>query len=545
MTTPERSGVSAAGQYSTLSRAPWWQGAVVYQIYTRSFNDANNDGIGDLAGVTEKLDYVRRLGVDAIWLSPIFRSPMADFGYDVSDYNDIDPIFGTMADFEKLIETAHAFGLKIIVDQVYSHTSDQHAWFQESRSDRENSKSDWYVWADAKPDGTPPNNWLSLFGGPAWTWDTRRRQYYFHNFLSEQPDLNFHNEAVRRAILDVARFWLDKDVDGLRLDVANFYYCDAELRDNPPSEAVDETRPYRFQRHVHNRSRPENLAFAEELRSLTDRYTDRMMVAEIGSQSYVARSTEYTEGHRRIHTAYNFLLLENGPLSASLIRDALESWSSDSAWPSWCFSNHDVERVATRWGGRDAPEVFSKLLVCLLLCLRGTIFLYQGEELGLPQAQVPRNSLQDPEGIRFWPHGLGRDGARTPFPWRRVAPHAEFSSVQPWLPVDARHSALAVDAQERNPHSVLNQARQAIAARKACDALKFGSIAFAPSPEPVLQFRREWRGEVIHCIFNLGAEAVQAAVEEEVRDWLMGSSQAARWQDGVFSLPPFGFAVWH
>ena len=524
--------------------APWWQGSVIYQIYPRSFYDASNDGTGDLAGIIAKLDYIRRLGVDAIWLSPIFRSPMADFGYDISDYRDIDPVFGAMADFETLVSAAHAFGLRVIIDQVYSHTSDQHPWFQESRRNRQNSRSEWYVWADASPDGTPPNNWLSLFGGPAWTWDAARQQYYLHNFLSEQPDLNFHNAGVRSAILDVARFWLDKGVDGLRLDVANFYFCDAALRNNPPSDNPDATRPYNYQRHLYDRSLPENLRFAEELRRVTDSYEDRMMVAEIGSESYVARSMEYAEGPGRIHTAYNFQLLESGPLSASLIRETLESWTSDSAWPSWSFSNHDVVRVATRWGGDAAPLAFSRMLIGLLLCLRGTIFLYQGEELGLPQGRVPRAALRDPEGIRFWPHNLGRDGARTPFPWRRNAPHAGFSKVTPWLPGDPVHAALAVDVQEPDSGSVLNAARRAIAARQSSVALKLGSICFEDAPEPVLRFRRQSGSEVVHCVFNLAAEPTRTTVPESPREWLMGNGQDGKLVGRELALPGFGFAAW-
>ena len=544
MSSVGRGNKAAAAGPSDSAAQPWWKGAVVYQIYPRSFKDSNNDGSGDLSGITRKLDYVRSLGVDAIWLSPVFRSPMADFGYDISDYRDIDPVFGTMADFEMLLATAHGLGLKVIIDQVYSHTSERHPWFRESRRDRSNSMSDWYVWADPKADGSPPNNWLSLFGGPAWTWDAGRRQYYLHNFLSEQPDLNFHNEQVRSAILDVARFWLDKGVDGLRLDVANFYFCDPDLTDNPPSGRRDANRPYQFQRHVHDRSRPENLAFAETLRRLTDSYPGRMMVAEIGSASYVERSMEYTNGNRRLHTAYNFLLLENGPLTAALIRNAMESWSSEAAWPSWSFCNHDVERVASRWGGENPPRAFAKMLVCLLLCLRGTIFLYQGEELGLPQARIPREGLRDPEGIRFSPHGLGRDGARTPFPWQSDAAHAGFSDVQPWLGVDARHAELAVDGQEEDTESVLRLSRQAIAARRSNAALTLGTIRFEDTPEPVLHFHREHRVEHVQCLFNLGDEPTSTLLPQKPRQWLMRNLQSTGRTGREITLPGFGFAVW-
>ena len=483
----------------------WWRGGVVYQIYPRSFCDSDNDGVGDLRGVSSKLDYLSSLGVDGVWLSPFFRSPMRDFGYDVSDYRDVDPIFGTLGDFDALLKGAHKAGLKLIIDQVYSHTSDQHLWFKESRSSKDNPKADWYVWADAKPDGGPPNNWISLFGGQAWSWDTRRRQYYMHNFLSEQPDLNFHNPKVRAEILDTAKFWLKRGVDGFRLDVANFYFCDPQLRDNPPKNPKGGyARPYWHQRHVYDRSQPENLGFMEDLRRLTDRYDDRMTVAEIGSDSYIARSIEYTEPGR-LHTAVNFFLLENGPLSARWPLDALEGWTSETAWPSWSFSNHDVVRARTRWGGEDAGDDFARLLMGLLMCLRGTIFLYQGEELGLPQAEVPFEKLQDPEGIRFWPDSLGRDGCRTPMPWRAGAANAGFSDVEPWLPVDPRHDGLAVDKQEKDAASTLNATRGFIAFRRAHKAMRDGALEFLDAKEPVLAFRRRNGDESLICVFNFGA----------------------------------------
>ncbi|MGE0407843.1 MAG: alpha-amylase family glycosyl hydrolase [Amphiplicatus sp.] len=524
----------------------WWRGGVIYQIYPRSFSDSNNDGVGDLPGAAAKLDYLSSLGVDGVWLSPFFRSPMKDFGYDVSDYRDVDPIFGRLADFDRLLAAAHRRGLKIVIDQVYSHTSDQHPWFKESRASRDNPKADWYVWADAKADGGPPNNWISLFGGQGWSWDTRRRQYYQHNFLAEQPDLNFHQPAVRREILDIAKFWLDRGVDGLRLDVANFYFCDALLRDNPPKRAEGGFgRPYQFQRHLHDRSQPENLVFMEALRRLVDRYQDRMTVAEIGSDSYIARSIEYTE-QGRLHTAYNFLLLENGPLTAGLIRDALTSWTSKTAWPSWSFSNHDVVRARTRWGGERASDDFAKMLMGVLLALRGTIFLYQGDELGLPQGEVPFDKLQDPEGRRFWPDNLGRDGCRTPMPWRAAERNAGFSLAEPWLPVDPRQGALAVDRQEKDPQSTLNVVRRLIAFRRAHDALRLGAIDFLDAPSegedgPVLAFRRRSDRESLVCVFNLGAAPVEIALPVKGRALaypLSGVFDGAR-----AALPGFGGLV--
>lgn len=519
----------------------WWRGAVIYQVYPRSFSDANDDGVGDLPGIESKLDYLAALGVDGVWLSPFFRSPMRDFGYDVSDYLDVDPIFGTLSDFDRLLKAAQTKGLKLIIDQVYSHTSDQHPWFKQSRHARTGPKADWYVWADAKPDGAPPNNWISLFGGQAWSWDTRRRQYYMHNFLAEQPDLNFHNSEVRAAILDTAKFWLDRGVDGFRLDVANFYFCDMQLRDNPPRrERGGFARPYQHQRHLYDRSQPENLKFIEDLRGLIDRYPDRMSVAEIASDRPVARSIEYTEPGR-LHTAYNFLLLENGPLTAGLIRSAIESWTSASAWPSWSFSNHDVMRVRTRWGGPDAGEAFAQLLLGVLMCLRGAIFLYQGEELGLPQADVPFDRLRDPEGIRFWPDSLGRDGCRTPMPWTRAAAHAGFSAREPWLPVDPRHVALAVDAQESDPSSTLNLTRRFIRFRREHSALRLGDIAFLDAPEPILAFRRSDNEQSLLAVFNLGAAAVEFALPAGGRALEYGLPGAL--DGGRAALPPWGGLV--
>ncbi|MBD2841898.1 alpha-glucosidase family protein [Erythrobacter rubeus] len=486
------------------SSAEWWKGAVIYQIYPRSFADSNGDGVGDLAGIIDRLGYVADLGVDGIWLSPFFTSPMADFGYDVADYRDVDPIFGTLADFDSFIARAHKLGLKVIVDQVYSHTSDRHEWFRESRTSATNDKADWYVWADAKEDGTPPNNWLSMFGGSAWSWDTSRRQYYLHNFLREQPDLNFHQPAVQDAILDITRFWLDRGVDGLRLDVANNYFHDLELRDNPASGIADGRRPYEFQHHRFNRSRPENLAFLERLRSVIDEYPDRMSVAEIASGSNLERSLEYTQGNSRLHTAYNFHFLESRKPAPGFVEAALEVWNDKDAWPSWSLSNHDVRRVLSRWSdGTETPER-AKMLLALLLSMRGTIFLYQGEELGLPQGDVPFEQLRDPEAIRFWPDNLGRDGCRTPMPWSSEGAFLGFSQEQPWLPVDPRHRTLAADRQDGDAQSVLEYARSLIAYRCASQVLIRGDHVPVQVQNPdAIVFERRLGDERIVCAFNL------------------------------------------
>jgi len=520
----------------------WWQGAAIYHVYVRSFFDSNQDGIGDLAGVTQKLDYIRALGVDGIWLSPFFTSPMQDFGYDVADYYDVDPIFGNLEDFDRLLAAAHARGLKIIIDQVYSHTSDRHPWFRRSRRQRDGEFADWYVWADARPDGTPPNNWLSFFGGPAWSWDTQRRQYYLHNYLSQQPDLNFHNPQVRAAILDVAGFWLARGVDGFRLDVANYYFHDPALRDNPPAGTVGHRRPYHFQKHIYNRSRPENLGFLRRLRELTDRHDGRMTVAEIASDSPIERSIEYTRGGQHLHTAYNFIFLESAKLSAELFRSAIAQWEGQNAWPSWSFCNHDFKRVLTRWGGRDAPRRMAKMLIALLGSLRGTFFLYQGEELGLAQADVPFEKLQDPEAIRFWPDNLGRDGSRTPMPWQARSTHAGFTTApEPWLPVDPRHEARAVDVQETDPDSVLAFTRRFLAFRNRHPAMRVGAIVMHEAPEPLLLFERRGHGERLLCGFNLTDAPRRHELPGLASDALLDEGGMRRTlRDGGIEMPGYG-----
>lgn len=481
----------------------WWHGAVIYQIYPRSFCDANGDGVGDLPGIAARLDYVASLGVDAIWISPFFKSPMRDFGYDVADFCDVDPVFGTLADFDALVAKAHSLGLKVIIDQVYSHTSDECVWFAESRRDRINPKADWYVWADAKADGGPPNNWQSVFGGPAWTWDEGRRQYYLHNFLAAQPDLNVRNPEVQQALLDVAAFWLGRGVDGFRLDAANYYMHDAHLRDNPPAAGPRQDRPYVLQAATYNKSQPENLRFIENLRALINHYPERFTVAEIGDHDAIAEMADYTAGKNRLNTAYSFVFIDSDEVNPSLIRTAIEHWTqASSAWPSWTFSNHDRARVVSRWGGTRPREAFANLMNAVLLTLRGIIFLYQGEELGLPQADIPFDKLRDPEAIRNWPQTLGRDGARTPLPWTAAAQGGW--PADSWLPMDPDHVPLAVDVQERDPQSCLAVAKALLHLRRGSPALRYGGLVFLPAPPSVLAFERHYGNETLLCAFNLG-----------------------------------------
>ena len=521
--------------------AEWWRGAVVYQIYPRSFRDTNGDGVGDLAGIRQGLDYIASIGVDAIWLSPFFTSPMKDFGYDVSDYRAVDPMFGTLADFDALLAEAHARGLKVIIDQVWSHSSDKHAWFAESSSSRDNPRADWYVWADPREDGTPPNNWLASFGGPAWTWSAKRRQYYLHNFLPEQPDLNFWNPDVQDAILDIAKFWLDRGVDGFRLDVVNYYVHDRALTDNPPAHRNRVPRMATdMQRHVKDRSQPETLLFINRLRALMDSYADRMTVGEVGDDPPLPRQQEYTEPPDRLHTAYSFYLLNERHGTPALFRSALESWAAARGWPSWSLSNHDVPRFPTRMGG-DNPALVRALLAALV-AMRGTIFLYQGDELGLPDAHVPFDRLRDPYAINAYAGGAGRDGARTPMPWTDAAPMGGFTSApDAWLPMDPAHLPLSIVAQENDPASMLAFTRQLLALRRATPALQAGSALPLTSPDTVLAFQRVLESEHIGCFFELGGVASRIDDIGSGEPLLLVGGAAIR--DGGLDLPPHGSAI--
>ncbi|WP_035057386.1 alpha-glucosidase family protein [Andreprevotia chitinilytica] len=493
----------------------WWRGAVIYQIYPRSFMDSNGDGVGDLPGIIEKLPYLASLNVDALWISPFFKSPMADFGYDVSDYRDVDPLFGQLRDFDALLKAAHQQNLKIIIDQVLSHTSEQHAWFIESRSSRDNPKADWYVWADPNPDGTPPTNWLSVFGGSSWQWDSRRRQYYLHNFLTSQPDLNFHCKAVQQAILGEVEFWLQRGVDGFRFDACNFHFHDQKLRDNKPAKVIDEVtvsnaNPYGMQRHKFDKSRPQNLKFLQKLRTLLNQY-GAASVGEVGDDDSVARMAEYTSGGDKLHQAYSFNLLTNA-FSASHIRSQVEQMETAFAhtdlpgWACWSIGNHDVARVATRWGKDKGGPAFSKQMLALVTSLRGSSCLYQGDELGLPEADIAFEDLQDPYGKTFWPEFKGRDGCRTPMPWTKAGDYAGFSATKPWLPIPAGHQAHAVSTQEKPHESVLNATRRFLAWRRGQPTLIHGDIHFLHAAEPLLIFTRKLGDESLLVAFNLSAK---------------------------------------
>lgn len=505
----------------TSSDLEWWRGAVIYQVYPRSFQDSTGNGIGDLAGITQRLPYIKSLGVDAIWISPFFKSPMKDFGYDVSDYCEIDPMFGTLGDFDAMVDKAHKLGLKIMVDLVLSHSSDEHAWFAESRLSRENQKANWYVWSDPKPDGTAPNNWLSIFGGSAWTWDPRREQYYLHNFLSTQPDLNFHEPEVQTALLDVARFWLDRGVDGFRLDTINFYFADQQLRDNPPlaKEKRNDTiapsvNPYNHQEHIYSKNRPENLAFLAKLRALLDSYQGRTSVGEVGdAQRGLEIMGQYTAGTTGVHMCYAFEFLEKTKLTAARVKEVMDHVDevAKDGWACWAYSNHDVMRHATRW---NLSTKAAKIYTTLLMSLRGSACIYQGEELGLPEAVLNFEDLQDPYGVEFWPEFKGRDGCRTPMTWHDENANAGFSVAKPWLPISSEHLIRSVEAQEKDLTSMLAHYRRAVALRARFSALRYGDQRDIQVYDDVISFIRSTINETLFCAFNLSENMTEVTLPE-------------------------------
>ena len=476
---------------------PWWLGAAVYQVYVRSFCDGNGDGQGDFAGLISKLDYIAALGVDAIWLSPIHPSPNRDWGYDVSDYEGVHPDYGTLPDFTALIDAAHARGLKIILDEVLAHTSDEHAWFAASR-DGVADKRDWYVWADPQDDGTAPNNWLSVFGGPAWSYQPARRQYYHHKFLRQQPKLNWMTPDAREAALKVLDIWLARGVDGFRLDVANAFLHDTQLRDNPAIPApqrgpVEWAAAANMQRHIHDSNLEDNRTLLDIVRRRVDAFQDRFVFGEFSEE--FERAGAYLPPDAGLHAGYNFALLVAG--DAAAIRVHLETLARfPDHWPCLSFSNHDVIRTATRFG-----QVSAKTLLALLFALRGTVLLYQGEELGLPEVPLRRDQLKDQVGDLYYPLFKGRDGCRTPMPWDAAAPHLGFTTGMPWLPLGPVHAALAVSRQEQDSDSALAYSRKWLAARKAHPALRAGTLELLPGEG--LAFVREAEGERLACVFNL------------------------------------------
>ncbi len=473
----------------------WWRDGVIYQIYPRSFADSNKDGLGDLPGITSRLDYLAYLGIDAIWLSPFYPSPDVDFGYDISNHCEVDPRFGTLSDFDDLVREAHRRNIRVVLDLVLNHTSDQHPWFAESRSSRDNPKRDWYMWRP--PSASPhflmkmggvrgaPNNWRSVFGGGGWEYDQTTGEYYFHMFVKEQPDVNWRNPQMRQAQLDVVRFWLGRGADGFRLDVFNAYFKDEALRSNPPKLGL---RSFDRQQHIYDIDQPEMIPLLNELRTILDASPEKYAVGE----TFVAtpeRAASYC-GPDKLHAAFNFDFTLR-PYSSSAFREAIEKWdgfAGEQVWPNYVLSNHDQPRSATRYC-RGEDDRRARVVMALLLTLRGTPFLYYGEEIGMRDISLARHEILDPPGKYYWPFYKGRDGCRSPMQWDATS-NAGFSAAKPWLKVHPNSPQRNAEAQQADPDSLFNFTRRLIALRREHSALRAGRQAFLDAPNGALAYTR-------------------------------------------------------
>lgn len=497
----------------------WWQREIIYQIYPRSFQDSNGDGIGDLPGIIARLDYLKWLGIGVIWISPIYPSPMIDFGYDISDYRNIDPVFGTLADFDALMEEVHKRGMKLILDLVPNHTSDQHPWFLESRSSRKNPKRDWYIWRDPKEDGSYPNNWLASFGGSAWEWDEHTGQYYYHAYDRSQPDLNWRNPEVRAAMFDVMRFWLDKGVDGFRVDVMWHMIKDKLLRDNPPNP---EYEPHMSTVHkllpLYSTDQPEVHEVVRQMRAVIDEYGDRVMIGEIYLP--VNRLVDYYGTDlKEAHLPFNFQLIslpwEPAKIASSIL--AYKAALPSRAWPNWVLSNHDRPRIRSRVGSEQAL-----VATLLVLTLRGTITLYYGDEIGMRDGAIPPDLIQDPRGLNMPDKNLSRDPARTPMQWDDSA-HAGFTTRTPWLPVDRLYPTINVASEQQVDYSILSLHRRLIALHHNEPALVVGAFALVYADHQLIAYLREIPGatrflivlNMTHrpCYFRSQTERVHGVIE--------------------------------
>jgi alpha-glucosidase len=490
-----------------MQTARWWQTGAIYQIYPRSFQDTDSDGVGDLRGIIQRLPYLVELGVDAIWISPIFTSPMADFGYDIADYTDIDPLFGTLADFDALLDAAHKQGIKVILDLVPNHTSDQHAWFIDSRSARTSEKRDWYIWRDPGPGGEPPNNWLSEFGGSAWTYDEATQQYFYHAFLPEQPDLNWRNPRVRAAIYDVMRFWLRRGVDGFRVDVIWHLIKDEAFRDNPPNPTFrPDEPPHHALVPLYTTDRPEVHAVISEMRCVTDEFADRLLIGEV----YLPLERlihYYGRDLTGLHLPFNFSLLSAkwGPQSIAKLVEEYEAALPLGGWPNWVLGNHDKPRIASRVGAAQA-----RIASMLLLTLRGTPTIYYGDEIGMQDVPIPRERIRDVVERNMPERGLGRDRCRTPMQWDATG-FAGFSEYEPWLPLPEMAKHENVQNQRHDPTSFLWLYRRLIALRRSEPALQLGSYRMIYARADTWLFLRELDDERILVALNMGSEPTAVA----------------------------------
>ena len=489
----------------------WWQAGVVYQVYPRSFKDSTGDGVGDLQGIRSRLDHLVELGVDAVWISPVYPSPMADFGYDITDHRDIDPLFGTLEDFGDLLEAAHGRGLKVLLDLVPAHTSDQHPWFVASRSSRQDPKRDWYLWRDPSPDGGPPNNWVSEFGGPAWTFDETTGQYYLHFYLRAQPALNWRNPEVRRAMFEVMGFWLDRGVDGFRVDAINHLVPDARLRDNPPDpDATPEMGPARQLIRRYTAHRPEVYEMVREMRTLADTYDgDRVLMGEAyGTLDQVM--AYYGDAADGFHQPFNLQLIGATwePRGLAAMVDAYEAALPEGAWPNWVLGNHDRSRIASRVGAAQA-----RVAAMLLLTLRGTPTIYQGDELGMADVPIPPDAVQDPWEKQVPGLGLGRDPVRTPIPWDGRA-GAGFSTTEPWLPLGTDVASAA--AQVADPTSMLTLHRQLLHLRRREPALSIGDYRTVSADDAAYVYERHHQGRHLVVALNLTGDDRPLDLDGEV-----------------------------
>jgi alpha-glucosidase len=474
----------------------WWQTGIIYQVYPRSYQDSNGDGIGDLRGIIQRLDYLQWLGITAVWISPIYPSPMADYGYDIADYTGIHPLFGTMEDFDELLQQAHRRGIKIVLDLVPNHTSDQHPWFLESRSSRHNPKRDWYLWRDAKPDGSPPNNWLSVFGGPAWEWDEATGQYYYHAFLKEQPDLNWRNLEVQEAMLNVMRFWLEKGVDGFRVDVMWHMIKDDQLRDNPVNPDYQaHMATYEQLWPVYSTDQPEVHDIVQKMRRVLDSYPERMMIGEIYLPIHKL-VTYYGTDNSGAHLPFNFMLLST-TWDARHIAAAIDEYEGalpKGGWPNWVLGNHDQPRITSRVGLQQ-----SRVAAMLLLTLRGTPTIYYGEELGMRDVPIPFEEVQDPQGLNMPDKNLSRDPARTPMPWDN-SEHAGFSTAKPWLRLGLLYKRVNVALQREDYYSHLSLYRRLINLRQSTPSLMVGDYRPVYSDHQVMAYTRQAPGEKAYLV---------------------------------------------
>lgn len=543
-----------------LSRTDWWRGCALYQVYVRSFRDSNGDGIGDLRGVIEKIDYIADLNVDGFWLSPFYPSPQKDFGYDVTDFRSVDPRHGTLGDFIELLELAHERELKVLVDFVPGHTSDEHPWFEESRQDTTNPKADWYVWAEAAKDGSPPNNWLSSFGGSAWTWDPHRSQYYYHPFLPCQPALNLRNPEALDALISELRFWFDLGVDGVRLDAVQCLACDPDFRHNPPISSAGSNiligggpnNPFGRQSHLFDRDVPEALDIIQKLRSAAVGYDpERVLIGELADVDSSRLSEKYTIDGQGFHAVYDFDLINTEPAVDALV-ELLDHRSAflRTGWLMNVFSNHDSTRSVSNLTEFAVKEGLrreaAKLLVFMQFTLKGGGILYQGEELGLPHPKLKREDLRDPWGINLWPDFDGRDGARTLMPWQSEGRHGGFTDGdEPWINLADTHKALAVDLQTVDQESNLNFVRAFLDWRRHQKLLTLGGERVRDAGlKPLIVWDRYGRGRMMTCVANFSAEPRLFPFGEEVWDEVVDApGTTVRRTDKGLELPALGFAI--